>query len=71
MKILIVTQYFYPEFLLFQRLFEEHQIKTIIVDPNECLIKNKKLYAKNLPIDLVYNRLNNRPVGRTSNNFLP
>lgn len=51
------SQFLYPEFLLFQTLFERHGIAAIIADPNEFEIRNDKLFAGNREIDLVYNRL--------------
>ncbi len=50
-------QYFYPEFLLFQKLLHDYGIDSIIVDPAELSIKNNCLQARGLGIDLVYNRL--------------
>lgn len=51
------SQFLYPEFLLFQTLFERHGIAAIIADPSEFEIRNDKLFAGNREIDLVYNRL--------------
>ena len=51
------AQYMLPEFLLFKKLFEQHNINTIICDPSELVYQNGKLWHGNLPIDLVYNRL--------------
>lgn len=50
-------QYLYPEFLLFQRLFEAHGIRTVIVAPEELVWRDAGLYVGDLGIDLVYNRL--------------
>lgn len=50
-------QYLYPEFLLFQQLFERHGIKTVIADPSKLALRNHGLYQDELEIDLVYNRL--------------
>lgn len=50
-------QYLYPEFLLFQQLFERHGIKTVIADPSDLLYRDQRLYQDELEIDLVYNRL--------------
>jgi hypothetical protein len=49
-------QYLYPEFLLFQQLFERHGIRAVITDP-ASLWSNGTLWLDNLAIDLVYNRL--------------
>ena len=51
------TQHMLPEFLLFKKLFEQHDINAVICDPSELVYKNGKLWHGNLPIDLVYNRL--------------
>ena len=50
-------QYLYPEFLLFQRLFQTHNIHTLIADPSEFSLDNGKLMCQGVAIDLVYNRL--------------
>lgn len=50
-------QYLYPEFLLFQRLFERHGLKAVIADPGELETRNGVLWAGDVGIDLVYNRL--------------
>jgi hypothetical protein len=51
------TQFMYPEFLLFKKLFEKNNIKTVICDPSELEYQEGILSYKNTPIDLVYNRL--------------
>ena len=50
-------QYLYPEFLLFQRLFERHGIRTVIADPSELVFHDGMLWKDDVAIDLVYNRL--------------
>jgi hypothetical protein len=50
-------QFLYPEFLLFQSLFERHGIKAIIADPGDFAIQEGGLWIGNQQIDLVYNRL--------------
>lgn len=50
-------QYLYPEFLLFQRLFERAGLRAVIADPAELKFKKGILWHQNSPIDLVYNRL--------------
>jgi len=50
-------QYLYPEFLLFQRLFESHGIDTVIADPKELSFVSGVLTHRSGKIDLVYNRL--------------
>ncbi len=51
------AQYLYPEFLLFQRLFEARGIRTTIADPSELKLQGGSLCHASGPIDLVYNRL--------------
>jgi hypothetical protein len=50
-------QYLYPEFLLFQQLFERHGLRTVIADPAAFEWREGKLWHGDLVIDLVYNRL--------------
>ncbi|HNP34319.1 MAG TPA: hypothetical protein PKK10_00590 [Woeseiaceae bacterium] len=51
------SQFLYPEFLLFQSLFERHGIAVVIADPKELSVRERALWAGNQRIDLVYNRL--------------
>jgi len=51
------AQYLYPEFLLFQRLFESAGIGCIIADPADLAFHNDCLLVHGKPVDLVYNRL--------------
>ncbi|ABM38143.1 hypothetical protein [Polaromonas naphthalenivorans] len=50
-------QYLYPEFLLFQQLFERHGLQAVIADPDEFSLRGGLLWHGELAIDLVYNRL--------------
>ncbi|TPQ29076.1 hypothetical protein [Methylomonas koyamae] len=50
-------QYLWPEFLLFQALFERHGIRTVICDPAELSHRDAGLWHGDIKIDLVYNRL--------------
>lgn len=50
-------QYLYPEFLLFQRLFERHGLRAVIADPAALQWRDGVLWHGDLAIDLVYNRL--------------
>jgi hypothetical protein len=50
-------QYLYPEFLLFQRLFQRHGIEAVIADPRELELRDGALWARGRRVDLVYNRL--------------
>lgn len=50
-------QYLYPEFLLFQQLFQRHGLQAVICDPAALTLRDGRLWHDDLPIDLVYNRL--------------
>lgn len=50
-------QFLYPEFLLFQSLFERHGISAVIADPHDFTIAGGALWVGDRKIDLVYNRL--------------
>ena len=50
-------QYLYPEFVLFQRLFEAHGLVAIICSPEELFHHGGALWHDTQRIDLVYNRL--------------
>ncbi|QHE88889.1 hypothetical protein F9K07_15525 [Hydrogenophaga sp. BPS33] len=50
-------QYLYPEFLLFQQLFERHGLRTVIADPQALEWRAGRLWHGEQVIDLVYNRL--------------
>jgi hypothetical protein len=50
-------QYLYPEFLLFQRLFERHGLQAVIAGPADFSLREGVLWHGDLAIDLVYNRL--------------
>ncbi len=50
-------QYLYAEFLLFQRLFERNGLRAVVADPAELRLQGSELFAGDLRIDLVYNRL--------------
>lgn len=50
-------QYLYPEFLLFQKLFERHGLRAVVADPSELQWRDGQLWHGELAIDLVYNRL--------------
>lgn len=47
----------YPEFVLFQRLFERAGIEAVVADPRECAVNDGKLWIDSAKIDLVYNRV--------------
>ena len=50
-------QYLYPEFLLFEQLFERHGLRAVIADPAALEWRDGVLWHGDLAIDLVYNRL--------------
>ncbi len=47
-------QYLYPEFLLFQRLFERHGLRAVISDPSELNLRGGVLWHGEVAVDLVY-----------------
>lgn len=51
------AQYLYPEFVLFERLFQLHGIAAMIAPPSTLEHRDGKLWCHSQPIDLVYNRL--------------
>lgn len=50
-------QYLYPEFQLFQKLFQQYGHDCLIVDPAELEFRDGRLSYQDKTIDLVYNRL--------------
>jgi len=52
-----MSQFLFPEFQLFQHLFEKHNIKCHILDPSQLKIIGDKVYYGEDIIDLIYNRL--------------
>lgn len=52
-----LEQYLYPEFVLFQRLFEKRGMGAIIASPTELTHRDGHLWHEERRIDLVYNRL--------------
>ncbi|MBT8104203.1 MAG: hypothetical protein HKP05_01085 [Woeseiaceae bacterium] len=50
-------QYLSPEFRLFERMFEQRGIDTIVAEPDALSLEGGVLRAPHGPIDLVYNRL--------------
>jgi hypothetical protein len=51
------TQFLYPEFIGFERLFERHGIKAVICDPADLMLCHGSLWLGETRIDMVYNRL--------------
>lgn len=50
-------QYLYPEFLLFQELFQRQGLSALIVDAAQLELRDGGLWHGNVRIDLIYNRL--------------
>ena len=50
-------QYFYPEFLLAQKMFERAGLIVLVVDPQALEVRRDGVYCQNKKIDLIYNRL--------------
>lgn len=51
------SQYLYPEFVLFRKLFEKYGLTAVIAGPDACELRDGRLWHGELAIDLVYNRL--------------
>lgn len=51
------AQYLYPEFRLFQTLFTQAGYTALILDPQQLVWRDGRLWAGDLPVDLIYNRL--------------
>jgi hypothetical protein len=51
------TQFLYPEFRLFQRLFERHGLAAVIADPADLVWRDGALTHQGQRVDLVYNRM--------------
>ena len=49
-------QYLYPEFLLVAELLRRLGIDTVVCDPTELVTRVGRIYQRDVPIDLVYNR---------------
>ncbi|CAE6728345.1 conserved hypothetical protein [Candidatus Nitrotoga fabula] len=52
-----LEQYFYPEFVLVQQLFERAGIVALILDPAELDVRDGGVYAEGRRVDLIYNRM--------------
>lgn len=50
------TQYLYPEFVLFQRLFQAHGIAAVVAAPEDLEFRDGALWCGSLSVDMVYNR---------------
>jgi hypothetical protein len=49
-------QHLYPEFLMFQRLFQANGVQAVIADATELRLEGGRLLAAGEPVDLIYNR---------------
>ncbi|WP_251701888.1 hypothetical protein [Metapseudomonas boanensis] len=63
-------QYLYPEFLLFQQLFQGHGLQAVIADPTDLELREGRLWCGELAIDLVYNRLTDFALDEAANAVL-
>lgn len=50
-------QYLSPEFTLFKRMFEHHDVDAIVAGPDAFTLENSQIIVAGHPVDLVYNRL--------------
>ena len=50
-------QYLYPEFLLVAELLRRRGIDAVVCDPSELVARGDRVWHRDAPIDLVYNRL--------------
>jgi hypothetical protein len=50
-------QYLFPEFLLFQRLFETRGVEAVVADPSQLAWRDGVLIHEGERVDLLYNRL--------------
>ncbi|TAN66997.1 MAG: hypothetical protein EPN17_12265 [Methylobacter sp.] len=64
------NQYMLPEFILFKRLFEQHNINTVICDPSKLIFHDQALWHGHQRIDLVYNRLTDFSLEATTHQSL-
>jgi hypothetical protein len=61
------SQYLSPEFRLFLALFERRGWHALIADPREFTHRDGRLWAGNVPVDLVYNRLTDFSLDQPAN----
>ncbi len=52
-----LSQYLYPEFELFKKLFESFGVMALIIDSSQVIHRDGKLWHNETVIDMVYNRL--------------
>jgi hypothetical protein len=63
-------QYLYPEFLLFQRLFQRAGLRASIADPSELRLRDGALWHGGGRVDIVYNRLTDFMLAQPANAVL-
>ena len=51
------AQYLYPEFLLFKELFTRNGLRAVICDPAALEYRDHRIFAGDVAVDMVYNRL--------------
>jgi len=51
------AQYLAPEFEMFRQLFQRQGVAASIADPSELVWRDGRLWHRDAPVDLVYNRL--------------
>lgn len=64
------SQYMLPEFMLFKKLFEQHNINAVICDPSELIYHDQALWHEHQRIDLIYNRLTDFSLEATAHRSL-
>lgn len=63
-------QYLYPEFVLFQRMFEAHGLMASISTPDALSLRDGALWHAGQRVDLVYNRLTDFDLARPESQAL-
>ena len=64
------SQFLAAEFRLFARLFERRGVHAIVADPVDLACRDGRLWLKDRPIDLVYNRLTDFALAEPSHTAL-
>lgn len=65
-----LSQFLYPEFLLFRKLFERHGLQAVVCDPAELRFEAGALWHDEGRVDLVYNRLTDFSLEEAANAVL-
>jgi hypothetical protein len=66
----VSAQYLYPEFLLFQNLFQKHGIEAVICNPDALIFENGIVTYQGKVIDMIYNRLTDFYLEQTQHQHL-